>query len=102
MTADPLRRFRRKQVPMKRAGQPAELAIGVVMLADPSVELRLGRDHCRHRRQTVPIKARSINLEQLQELLRIRRCSALLVIIKVDVGVELIALPAPDAPCPEA
>ena len=43
-----------------------------------------------------------LNLEQLQEILRIRRCSALLVIIKVDVGVELIALPAPDAPCPEA
>jgi NAD(P)-dependent dehydrogenase (short-subunit alcohol dehydrogenase family) len=40
-----------KQVPMKRPGQPAELATAYVMLADPCRAV-CPRDHCRRRRQS--------------------------------------------------
>jgi NAD(P)-dependent dehydrogenase (short-subunit alcohol dehydrogenase family) len=42
-----------KQVPLQRAGQPAELATAYVMLADPGIELYIRHHRCRHRRQAV-------------------------------------------------
>jgi len=42
-----------KQTPLKRPGQPAELATAYVMLA--AVQLRLGGNHRRHRREAVPL-----------------------------------------------
>jgi NAD(P)-dependent dehydrogenase (short-subunit alcohol dehydrogenase family) len=46
-----------KQVPMKRPGQPAELATALCDARRPAVELRVWRNYCRHRRQADPIKA---------------------------------------------
>ncbi len=45
-----------KQVPIKRPGQPAELATAYVVLADPLFELRIRRDDRRHWRKAVPVK----------------------------------------------
>jgi NAD(P)-dependent dehydrogenase (short-subunit alcohol dehydrogenase family) len=45
-----------KQVPMKRPGQPAELATAYVMLADSAVELHGWHNHCHHRGQAIHLR----------------------------------------------
>jgi hypothetical protein len=44
-----------KNVPMKRPGQPAELATAYVMLADPLSSYVSGATNCRDRRQADPV-----------------------------------------------
>ena len=59
MTEDAVKDFG-KSVPMKRPGQPAELATAYVMLADPLSSYVSGATICRDRRQANPVNLTSI------------------------------------------